>query len=106
MTSHSTLILLIVAISLATLTAGVYLSITQSAQPSAPEPVAQIRILQISMDNITDNIASHVRIQVTSDTPVRINDTQIRLHTQGESAYLAYRDGALTQDAEVGFITQ
>ena len=95
MSGVNNLLILAVAIGLAALAGGAYVSITSSA-PSASQGVgvtedAQLRILNVVAQEVDSEGAKQVRIQVaTGDAPVRVNDTLIRLQTADAAANLYY----------------
>ncbi len=67
---------------------------------------AQPRLVAVDAFNNTNNSARYLRIQVTSNEPVRVNDTLIQLRTEQDVAHLRYREGALERDEQGGFYTQ
>jgi flagellar basal body-associated protein FliL len=108
MNPAGTLILLIVAISTAAVGVMVYQQVVSSTQQSVstPQEISTVRLISAGVGNITNNTAGHVRIAVTADKPVRINDTLITLRVGDETAYLTYRDGDLLRDETTGYYTQ
>lgn len=102
------LILLIVAISTAAIGVVVYQQTVHSMHTSVPsqQPQSTVTLVSAGVSNITNNTAGHVRIAVTANNPVRINDTLITLRVGDETAYLGYRDGSLARDENTGYYTQ
>ena len=108
MNSAGMLILLIVAISTAAIGVVVYQQVVSQTQQAVtmPEQESTVRIVSAGIINITNNTAGHVRIAVTANKPVRINNTLITLRVGDETAYLTYRDGDLVRDETTGYYTQ
>ncbi|MFT4250734.1 MAG: hypothetical protein ACMXYD_05220 [Candidatus Woesearchaeota archaeon] len=93
------LIALIVAVSLAALAAGVYVSVTDQAVTStnsfsADQLVddASIRVLNVVAETVDSSGASVLLVQVTSDDAVRVNDTVIRVQTDEGSQTLLFSE--------------
>lgn len=91
------LISLIVAISLAALAAGVYVNVTDQATTTSTTSAelfeqANLRVLSITAHQTNIQGAGELRIQVTSDSPVRLNDTVIRVQTIDGSELLEYSE--------------
>lgn len=102
------LVMLTVGLILAAGGAAVYIGNAQSLQedPSFEQSSAQPRLVAVDAFNNTNNTARYVRIQVTSNQPVRLNDTMIVLRTQEDVARLRYREGILQRNVSGGFYTQ
>lgn len=91
--------MLVVAIGLAAVAAGVYVNVIDTASPSSSQigsqdlDSAQLTILNVIAQDIEAQQANRIRIQVTAgDEPVRINDTLIRLQTEDGVDNLYYTD--------------
>ena len=107
MNSSVFLIMLIAGLILAAGGAAVYLDNARSLQEDRAElSTAQPRLVAVDVYNVTNQSARYIRIQVTSNEPVRINDTLIQLRTDEEVAHLRYREGLLVRDEAEGFYTQ
>ncbi len=108
MNPAGTLILLIVAISTAAIGVVVYQQVVSQTQQAVhtPQETSNLRIVSAGVSNITNNTAGHIRIAVTADRPVRVNNTLVTLRVGDETAYLNYRDGNLVRDEATGFYTQ
>lgn len=108
MNSSVFLIMLIVGLILAAGGAAVFLENARSLQATNGEqpPTAQPRLVAVEAFNNTNNTARYVRIQVTSNQPVRVNDTLITVRTQEDVARLRYREGTLERNVTEGFYTQ
>lgn len=100
-------ILLIVSISLAAGAATIYSVVLSDAQPEPEQlPTAYPRLLSAELLNTSDESASIIRFQITSDEPIRLDQTSISLTTDQDVAYLSYRDGLLIRNVSSGFYTQ
>jgi archaellum component FlaG (FlaF/FlaG flagellin family) len=107
MSSHENIIFLIVALLIATTAAGVLSMLgSQLQQGNTAASDAELRLVNVLAQNITEEGAHHVRISVTATRgAVSLNNTLITIQMDGGVADLQYREGTLQRDLDEGFYT-
>lgn len=115
MSSHNSIILLIVVLGITT--AGVVIMTDESnqflrqprtAQKEAVAEIGTLTIVSVVGHNVTSENINAVRFQVqyTGDGEILLNDTLIELRTDDSVADMQYRNGTLTRSVTDGYYTQ
>lgn len=109
MSGHEAVIFLSIAITVAALAAGLFLTTgeTQMQGLTPDDPGADVRIIEATAFNISNASAKYVRVAITTDSgALRLNQTLITIRTEEAVADLQYRPGVLERNAATGFYTE